>query len=143
MAWAVVIISRAVSGRSRDAVTSPGENDVDRDLERHTSTKEGNQRQVWKGLGIVMNAQKQVNNRRNFTSANEIPPEYRAAIQAMIEAEMRRRYIDPNAAAFSVEQFCRHYGIGKQTAYEQIKAGHLVAHRPPDCDRTLIRRVDA
>jgi excisionase family DNA binding protein len=30
-------------------------------------------------------------------------------------------------AAFSVEDFCKSYGVGKTTAYEEINSGRLVA----------------
>ena len=72
-----------------------------------------------------------------------LSPEIRAAIEDIVEAVVKRRYVDPNAEAFSVKDFCRRYGIGHQTAYNQIADGHLVAHKPVGCDRTLIRRVDS
>jgi hypothetical protein len=45
--------------------------------------------------------------------------------------------------AFSVDEFCRRYGVSRSLAYDQIKAGYLKAHKPKDCDRTFILRVDA
>ena len=66
-----------------------------------------------------------------------ILPEIRAAIETVVKS----RYVDPNAEAFSIEAFCARYGIGRQLAYDEINAGHLVAIKRGR--RTLIRRTDA
>ena len=79
-------------------------------------------------------------------TADSLPPEYRAAIQAMIEAEVaavaKRRWIDPHAEADSVEQFGLLNGnLGRQLIYDQIDAGRLVAKKVGG--RTIILRSSA
>ena len=84
------------------------------------------------------------NRRRNSKpSTNNASSALSTETLAAIEAAVKRLYVDPNAEAFSIEQFCLRYGVGRQLAYDEINAGRLVAHKPNECRRTLIRRVDA
>jgi len=46
-----------------------------------------------------------------------------------------------NPRAFPIRNFCVRYGIGRSKAYEEIKAGRLVAVKSGQ--RTLIREEDA
>jgi len=71
--------------------------------------------------------------------AARLSPEIRAAI----EATVKRLYVDANVEAFSIEEFCLRYGVGRQLAYDEIKAGRLVAVKAGGSRRTLIRRVAA
>jgi excisionase family DNA binding protein len=43
--------------------------------------------------------------------------------------------------AFTINQFCEHYGVGRTFLYEQIKSGHLAARKAGT--RTLILRAEA
>jgi len=43
--------------------------------------------------------------------------------------------------AFSIEDFCRAYGVGRTLAYEEIVAGRLLTRKAGR--RTLIRAIDA
>jgi hypothetical protein len=61
-------------------------------------------------------------------------------IREVIESTARRLYLDP-VEAFSIDEFCRRYGIGRQLAYDEIKAGRLKVIKRGR--RTLVRRVDA
>jgi len=76
-------------------------------------------------------------------STKDGPPALSPEIRAAIEATVKRLYVDANVEAFSIEEFCLRYGVGRQLAYDEINAGRLVAHKPNECRRTLIRRVDA
>jgi hypothetical protein len=85
-----------------------------------------------------------INRRRNSKpSANHASSALSTETLGAIEAAVKRLYVDPNAEAFSVAEFCLRYGVGRQLAYDEINAGRLVAHKPNECRRTLIRRVDA
>jgi excisionase family DNA binding protein len=82
------------------------------------------------------------NRRRNSKRSTKdalttLSPEIRAAI----EAAVKRLYVDPNAQAFSIEEFCARYGVGRQLAYDEINAGRLVVKKAGR--RTLIHRADA
>lgn len=43
--------------------------------------------------------------------------------------------------AFQIEEFCRRFGVGRTTAYEEINAGRLVAKKRGA--RVLIERSEA
>jgi hypothetical protein len=74
---------------------------------------------------------------RKSSTTNAVSPEIRAAIDDAV----KRLYVEPNAESFSVNSFCRRYGIGRQLAYDEINAGHLIARKRGR--RTLIWRADA
>ena len=65
-------------------------------------------------------------------TANNISPE----LLAVIEDLLRQKAVDPHKEAFSIEDFCRRYGISRTLAY-------LTARNPPGSDRTFILRADA
>ena len=81
--------------------------------------------------------------RSTHDPASVLSPEMRDEIEAIVKAMVKKLAIDPHKDAFSVEEFCRRYGIGHQAAYDQLNGKHLVGHKPPGCDRTLIRHADA
>ena len=72
-------------------------------------------------------------------TANNISPE----LLAVIEDFLQHKAVDPHKEAFSIEDFCRRYGISRTLAYDQINLGYLTARKPPDSDRTFILRADA
>ena len=76
-------------------------------------------------------------------STKDGPPALSPEIRAAIEATVKRLYVDANVEAFSIEEFCLRYGVGRQLAYDEIKAGRLVAVKAGGSRRTLIRRVAA
>lgn len=49
--------------------------------------------------------------------------------------------MEQSKVAYTVEEFCTLYGIGRSFAYEEMKAGHLRIRKAGR--RTLILRVDA
>ena len=69
-------------------------------------------------------------------TANNISPE----LLAVIEDLLRQKAVDPHKEAFSIEDFCRRYGISRTLAYDQINLGYLTARKPPGSDRTFILR---
>src|SRR5690242_9217919 len=75
--------------------------------------------------------------------ADSLPPELRAAMKVMIEAEVeavaKRRWVEPYAEADSIEQFGLLNGnLGRQLIYDEINAGRLAAKKVGT--RTIILR---
>jgi excisionase family DNA binding protein len=61
-----------------------------------------------------------------------------STVRKISEAEQQRR---ARQRAMSVDQFCREYGLGRTTTYEEIKTGRLRARK---CGkRTIISEDDA
>jgi hypothetical protein len=85
-------------------------------------------------------------NRPKLDPADSLPPEHRAAIKAMIEAEVeavaKRRWIDPHAQADTIEQFGLLNGnLGRQLIHDEINAGRLGAKKVGS--RTIIPRASS
>src|SRR3977135_2099178 len=112
---------------------------------RLLSTDHPKNRTMTKHLSDCTGLEAEATNRRrnSKSSANDASSILSPEALAAIEAAVKRLYVDPNAEAFSIEQFCLRYGVGRQLAYDEINAGRLVAHKPKECRRTLIRRLDA
>jgi hypothetical protein len=82
-------------------------------------------------------------NRSTPDPADSLPPELGVPIKALIEAKVesvvKRRWIDPQAEAFSIEQFGLLNGnIGRQLIHDEINAGRLGAKKVGS--RTIIPR---
>jgi hypothetical protein len=82
-------------------------------------------------------------NRPKLDPADSPPPDHRAAVKLMIETEVeavvKRRWIDPHAEAFSIEQFGLLNGnLGRQLIHDEINAGRLRAKKVGS--RTIIPR---
>ena len=82
-------------------------------------------------------------NRPKLDPADSLPPDHRAAVKVMIETEVeavvKRRWIDPHAEAFSIEQFGLLNGnLGRQLIHDEINAGRLRAKKVGS--RTIIPR---
>src|SRR5438105_14634440 len=90
--------------------------------------------------GTVSKIHKRMNiaNVRQDTE-NNISPE----LLAVIEDFLQHKAVDPHKEAFSIEDFCRRYGISRTLAYDQINMGYLTARKPLGSDRTVILRADA
>jgi hypothetical protein len=82
-------------------------------------------------------------NRSTPDQADSIPPELRMAMERLIEVGVetvvKRRWIDPHAEAFSIEQFGLLNGnLGRQLIHDEINAGRLGAKKVGS--RTIIPR---
>ena len=82
-------------------------------------------------------------NRSTPDRAESLSPELRVAMEALIEAGVeavaKRRWIDPHAEAFSIEQFGLLNGnLGRQLIHDEINAGRLGAKKVGS--RTIIPR---
>ena len=65
-------------------------------------------------------------------SPNKLSPEDWAAIEYFL----KQKAIDLYKEAFSIDEFCRRYGIGRSLVYDQINLGYLTARKAPGSDRT-------
>ena len=55
-----------------------------------------------------------------------------------------RKYTNDDVRAFSIDEFCEAYGIGRSFVYNEINKGRLIAKKiGTGRERTLIRRDDA
>jgi hypothetical protein len=90
---------------------------------------------------VAINSADSKRRRDSKRSAQEAASALSPEIRAAIEAAVKRLYVDPNAESFSIEAFCLRYGVGRQLAYDEIKAGRLVIKKAGR--RTLIHRAAA
>jgi hypothetical protein len=67
---------------------------------------------------------------------NSVPDAYLTAI----DAYLKKHYVDPHAEAFSIDEFCLRYGIGRQLVYDELNSGRLVAKKAGR--RTIIPRLN-
>src|SRR5437868_12677986 len=58
---------------------------------------------------------------------NNISPE----LLAVIEDLLRQKAVDPHKEAFSIEDFCRRYGISRTLAYDQINLVERIRQMEP------------
>ncbi|GAA2821482.1 hypothetical protein GCM10010836_11520 [Aminobacter aminovorans] len=59
----------------------------------------------------------------------------------MSEVSEERTTAAPSKAAYSIDEFCETFGVGRTLAYDEVAAGRLLTRKAGR--RTLIRAVDA
>ena len=67
---------------------------------------------------------------------NSLPAAYLAAI----DAYLKKHHADAHTEAFSIDEFCLRYGVGRQLVYDEINSGRLVAKKVGR--RTIIPRLN-